>query len=885
MATLRASRNNFRHMSSSPQQVTHLSAAQQRIAEERLLRAIADQSRDIIMVVRADGTIAYCSLHAERVLGYAPDTVVGKQAFDYIHPEDAPRMSERFRLLVADPSRSGRFHAEYRLRHRDGSWRWFEAVTANLLDDPAVGGILLNIRDITDRKQTQFRLERAEEALRHSEMRYRTVAEFTPGFIQECEISADGCMRFAWVSEGFEHVFGAPLPEFEARGGWPAFVRREDHESVQQRLATLLRGEQTEAVIRIVDAQGNERWLLTINRPVGKLPDGGVTTLGAVYDITKRKRAELELVAANARRAAIQDVALDCIIVMNHEGRIVEFNPAAERTFGYTRAQVIGELLSTKLMPERFRARHEVGLVRYQQTGESRMFGRRIEIVGQRANGEEFPCELEIAPVMLGESPLFTSYLRDITKRKAIEQRLRENEALLRAVTDSVPDWLLMLDLEARIRFINRPMLGIAEQDLVGCNALDHMPEAAREVARAAFRQVIETRAPHVYEYRDWRGGEQRWFENRIGPVLEDGRIVGMTVATSEITARRRGEEALRTQARILDTMREGVLLLDSRGVIRLVNTAMARLSGYQPRELVGRQGALLSSRAQGSEEWSAASLGRRLAADGSPEFEYECLRRDGSTFMAAVVLTPIEIGGEQHVLAVIEDITQRRELEREIIEIANREQRRIGSDLHDGLGQELTGIALMLRGLTGRLGRESEAATTDAEEIVGLVNKAIENTRQLARGLSPVSIERGGLPFALRALATRTTDMYGCSVRFRSKIWPQLTLDASASNHLFRIVQEAITNAVRHGHATEVTLDLQVAGQDVKLAVTDNGGGLPAGVELAQGMGMKIMRYRANIVGGRVEIAPCPEGGVQVRVSCRQPPPGEVAPSTEVAP
>ena len=94
---------------------------------------------------------------------------------------------------------------------------------------------------------------------------------------------------------------------------------------------------------------------------------------------------------------------------------------------------------------------------------------------------------------------------------------------------------------------------------------------------------------------------------------------------------------------------------------------------------------------------------------------------------------------------------------------------------------------------------------------------------------------------------------------------------------------REAITNAVRHGHATEVTVDLQVAGQDLRLGVSDNGRGLPAGVELAQGMGMKIMRYRANIVGGRVEIAPGAEGGVQVWVSCRQPLPGE-APSTEAA-
>jgi two-component system, LuxR family, sensor kinase FixL len=124
-----------------------------------------------------------------------------------------------------------------------------------------------------------------------------------------------------------------------------------------------------------------------------------------------------------------------------------------------------------------------------------------------------------------------------------------------------------------------------------------------------------------------------------------------------------------------------------------------------------------------------------------------------------------------------------------------------------------------------------------------------------------------------LRSLAARASEMYGCQVRFRSKVWPQLTLEASPCSHLYRITQEAITNAVRHGHATEVTIDLHANGEDVKLTVSDNGRGLPPGVDLAQGMGLRIMRYRAHIVGGTVDIAPGPEGGVLVTVSCRQPP------------
>jgi two-component system, LuxR family, sensor kinase FixL len=469
-----------------------------------------------------------------------------------------------------------------------------------------------------------------------------------------------------------------------------------------------------------------------------------------------------------------------------------------------------------------------------------------------------------------------------VTERRLFEQRLKANEALLRAVTDSVPDRLLMLDLQLRIQFVNRAILDIHPEDLVNRNALDLLPESEREAALAVFQRVIASRAPHVHEYREIVQGEVRWFENRVGPVIEDGRIVGLTVASSEITTRRRGEEAMHTQARILDTMREGVLVLDAAHTIKVVNNAMARLTGYDARDLVGRHNRVLSRHTVAEYAALDAGFQRRLLAEGFCEFEFECVRRDGSSFMAAVVLTPIEIAGERHTLGVIEDITQRRVLEREIIEIANREQRRIGNDLHDGLGQELTGIALMLRGLTARLRKLGSAAAGEAEEIVALVNKAIESTRQLARGLSPVSIERGGLTFALRSLAGHATDLYGCNVRFRSKVWPQLTLDASACNHLYRIAQEAVTNAVRHGHATEVTIDLQAAGEDVQLRVSDNGRGLPAGVELALGLGLKIMRYRANIVGGTVNLEARPEGGVQVTLGCRQPASIETQPASQ---
>ncbi|HZF27421.1 MAG TPA: PAS domain S-box protein [Steroidobacteraceae bacterium] len=461
----------------------------------------------------------------------------------------------------------------------------------------------------------------------------------------------------------------------------------------------------------------------------------------------------------------------------------------------------------------------------------------------------------------------------DIDARKRAEQHLVASTEQLRAVTESVPDLLLLTDLEMRVQFANRPMLGHEPQQLVGRSILELLPEDEREPVRAVHARALATRRAQVYESRHVIAGEAHWFENRVGLVLHEGQPTGLTVSSTEVTVRRRGEEALKIQARILDAMREGVLVLDSASVVRLANGAVQRLSGYQPRELIGRPARLLTRYSETQYQEAKAEIDRQLAEAEFCARDIDCMHRDGTSFTAGCVITPIAIGGEAHRLVVLEDVTQRRELEREIIDIANREQRRIGSDLHDGLGQELTGVALMLSGLVGRLRREHPPAAGDAEEIVTLVNSAIDGARALARGVSPVSVERGGLSSALRALASRATDMYGVTVRFRGKVWPQLTLDAAACDHLFRIAQEAVNNAVKHGRAGQILIDLHVTTDTVTLTVRDNGSGLASDAQLSRGMGLKIMHYRASILSGSVVLEPVEGGGLQVVCRCRQPP------------
>jgi PAS domain S-box-containing protein len=154
---------------------------------------------------------------------------------------------------------------------------------------------------------------------------------------------------------------------------------------------------------------------------------------GIAEDITERKLSQEALAAGEARRRAIFDSALDCIITMNHEGKIVDWNPAAEQAFGFTQEEVLGKDLADLIIPERYRERHRQGLAHYLESEEGPAIGKRLEMSGMHANGKEFPVELAISRIELADQPpLFTAYLRDLTEHHRLEEKLRLSEEQLR---------------------------------------------------------------------------------------------------------------------------------------------------------------------------------------------------------------------------------------------------------------------------------------------------------------------------------------------------------------------------------------------------------------------------------------------------------------------
>jgi two-component system, NarL family, sensor histidine kinase UhpB len=237
------------------------------------------------------------------------------------------------------------------------------------------------------------------------------------------------------------------------------------------------------------------------------------------------------------------------------------------------------------------------------------------------------------------------------------------------------------------------------------------------------------------------------------------------------------------------------------------------------------------------------------------------------SLFVEAVI-TSLVLRGERFFLTMIQDATARRQLEREVLEVSNREQQRIGNDLHDGLGQELTGIALLLRGLENRAEREAPDLSPSIEEVALLVNDAIFTTRALARGLSPVTFDRGGIAIALEGLAQRLSAMFHIDVRCEADDTLERGLESANALHLYRIAQEAVTNAAQHGHAGNVRIQLRVDEDRGLLRIEDDGGGFNPSTHQSKGLGLRIMRYRAQMMNGSLRIDSAKSRGTTT-VSC----------------
>jgi PAS domain S-box-containing protein len=316
----------------------------------------------------------------------------------------------------------------------------------------------------------------------------------------------------------------------------------------------------------------------------------------------------------------------------------------------------------------------------------------------------------------------------------------------------------------------------------------------------------------------------------------------------------------------VVNTLVDGIITIDERGIIESLNPAAEKIFGYQAEEVVGRNvrqlmpqpfqhehdGYLLNYLRTGK---------RRIIGIGR---EVTGLRKDSTLFPMDLAVSELQLRGKRMFTGVVRDITERRRMEREIIEAGAQEQRRIGQDLHDGLCQHLAGIAFATEVLRQKLSARSAPEAATIQKIGEMIDQSITQARDLARGLQPVTLDAEGLVAALKALVEKVEEMFHVSCLFVCD-GPCPVADNNVATHLFRIAQEAISNAVKHGKARTIIVDLGLSDDGLRLAVTDDGVGLGAMAGKTSGMGLRTMDYRARVIGGSLLVQEGDKSGTEV--------------------
>lgn len=232
---------------------------------------------------------------------------------------------------------------------------------------------------------------------------------------------------------------------------------------------------------------------------------------------------------------------------------------------------------------------------------------------------------------------------------------------------------------------------------------------------------------------------------------------------------------------------------------------------------------------------------------------------------------TEMENRVRQRTSALTDEIAERERLEKAILEISERERRSIGHDLHDGLSQHLTGTALVAQALGSMMAARHAEGSAEMKKIISLIEEGIEQTRNLAKGLLLAEIEREGLAFALQEFASSASQHFHLACACRCDVEVELEANGTAT-HLYRIAQEAVRNGARHGHAKRIEIDLASRDGSLTLSIRDDGIGLPPEGVRGEGLGLRIMTHRAEIIGATLSVSAPPGGGTLV--VCRLPHP-----------
>ena len=479
---------------------------------------------------------------------------------------------------------------------------------------------------------------------------------------------------------------------------------------------------------------------------------------GQIGLFVHRLEAQEAVRHSEARKAAILEASLDCVITIDHNGKIVETNPAVERVFGFRQTELLGREMGELMVPPSLREAHRSGLARCHATGKGPVIDRRLELTALRKDGVEFPIELTVTQIRTAGPPMFTGYVRDLTEVHRTENEIRLAERRLKVLLGCTKGIVFEFDRDGRYVQVwtnSEALLTLPRTDLLGKTIAEVLGADAAEPFTERIERVFATGQPETFEYAlDVMAGTSWFLADAFVAPTEPGASPTVVFHVRDNTERKRAEQ---TQTRLHEQLQ---------------------------------------------------TLSRRF------------------------------------------------------LMVQEAERRHIARELHDELGQVLTGLKLVLE-TAARL--PHDAAIARIAEALELVLKLIGQVRALSLDLRPLILDEGLLP-ALKGYFEQHVKQ-ALAVSFVHTGLDGRRFAPELETAAYRIVQEALTNVVRHAAVPDVTVSIQSDSQSMHVRVEDRGAGFDAASMLTARNtgGLAGMQERATLLGGRLTIDSAPGHGTRL--------------------
>lgn len=670
-------------------------------------------------------------------------------------------------------------------------------------------------------------------------------------------------------------LFGYGVEEVRARqGSWFALVHPDDL-AESRRLTDELAAGRAQCVtlqMRIARKGGGWDWVQHDWRSYARDESGlMLSVVGHLQLVTEMVMANQALhneAALNSLCRMLVDEWVENTFLMDSTWNIIYVNAAAARNLGYPREQLQGRpLWEFAKGDSRRKGLRAPRMPRSQQ----RLV---LRVHHMRRDGSLYPAEMTVR--RLADDRLL-ALSRDVTQQQEQDQATRRQMAYYKGLFENNPSGVVVFDSTLRITGSNpalRRMLGYTDRILLRMNLEGLLATESRSIADQ-WRAAADDGAKQL-------GGMELVLRRRDGRPLNVHAALTMVPADGEasfqgiaiftdISARVKAEEDLARQSEFNEIIvRESAAMIgiaDKQGRLLKVNPAVERISGYTSDELVGRlawESVLVES-----DDFGRARESIRELLEGVPRITAMCRIRTKSGESRDIEVhsttTHDSEGQVERIIITALDVTEQQRLQQQLIQVVEQEQARIGHDLHDGVGQILTGIGTLTEALQHDLQGPTQA---DAAHIYRLVQQAIQQVRQLSHNMSPAAVQNRELGQSLLLLGEtiRTNFRRNCSCSIDHKI---KIADSVVAAHLFRIAQESVNNAIRHGNPSLITIVLRRDGAEhAVMEISNDGKSLEGRRKSSHGMGIQVMNYRANLIHADLRIHSAADRGVCV--TCR---------------